>query len=203
VEIKEKSYNVFFVAILLVLSFSLLPFFNSLRENHEKFMSISLLNEEQLAKEFFPSNTSAISINETLKWFINFYNGMEEDVQILIKVKIRNSTIDPPNDINKTPSSGKKLLDINFLAKKNETLIMPFVWSVTNASFQNDFVLISKMIINDKTVDLNLTSDSGNFCIVFEVWLHDENVDAFVFQWDSGTEFECIWIQKWFELVSP
>jgi len=201
VQIKEKSCNIFFVAILLVIFFSLLPVFNTLRENHEKFMSISLLNEELLAKEFFPNNASTTSINETLRWFIYFYNGMGEDIQVLIKVKIRNFTIDPPDDRNKTPSSGKKLLDLNFSAKKNETLIMPFSWSVTNASFQNNLVLISKMKINDKTVDLNLTSDSGFFCIVFEVWLYDETADTFVFQWNSGKELECIWVQKWFELV--
>jgi len=109
--------------------------------------------------------------------------------------------MDPPNDLNKTPSSGKKLLDLKFSAKKNETLIMPFVWSVTNASFQNGFVIISQMTINSKTVDLNLTSDSGIFCLVLEVWLYDENTDTFVFQWNSGKEFECIWVQKWFELI--
>jgi len=201
VQTKERSHNIFLMAILLTLSFSLLPAFNTLRENHEKFMSIGLLNEEHLAKDFFPNNTSAVSINETLKWLIYFYNGMGEDIQIIIKVKLRNSTIDPPNDLNKTPSSGKMLLDLNFSAKKNETLLLPFVWSVTNASFQRGLARISEMRINNKNVDLNLTSDSNHFCIVFEVWLYDKSLDTFAFQWDSGKEIECIWIQKWFRIA--
>ena len=169
----------------------------------EYFFELGLLGEEGKAESYFPNDNSSIVLGTPMSWLIYVHNhmGSEQDVSIL--VKILNSTMEAPDDRGHEPSPEPVFLEIPVSLSVDETVLVPYSWSVLDAEYQNGTV-VKELVVNGESVEVDVKSFSdGRFRIVFELWVYDQESGEFVFGWYSKGEFYSASIYMWFELNLP
>jgi len=169
----------------------------------EYFFELGLLGKDGKAEGYFPDDNSTIHIGSPVSWQIYLHNHMGSGQEIIIRVKVLNSTMPAPDDREHEPSEQPCIAEIPLTLAIDETKIIPFSWSVLDAEPLNGTV-IKSLIINDEVTEVDVISSSDDrFRVVFELWVHDESSDQFVFGWYSKGEFYSASIYMWFNLEFP
>ena len=169
----------------------------------EYFFELALLGRDERAEDYFPDDNSTIQIGTPISWHVYIHNHMGAEEKVVIRVKILNSTMPAPDDREHLPSSEPSFFEIPVSMSVDETVLVPFNWSVVDSEYKNA-TIIRGLVVNRKSFEVDVSSFSdGVFRIVFELWVYDQELNEYVFGWYSKGEFYSASIYMWFELHLP
>jgi len=169
----------------------------------EYFFELGLLGKEGKAESYFPDDDSIINIGTPMSWLIYVHNHMGSEQDVSIRVKILNSTMRAPDDLEHEPSPKLYFLEIPISLSVDETVLVPYSWSVLDAEYRKGIV-VKGLIVNGESVEVDVKSFSdGRFRIVFELWVYDQESGESIFGWYSKGEFYSASIYMWFEFNFP
>lgn len=154
-----------------------------------KFFEIGLLGKDKIAEGYYPNDSSTIPSNSTVKWYIYLHNHMGDVENISVKVKLLNSTMQKTNDAENVPSPVPPILEFPATLSVNETLYIPFSWSILQVISKDDSIVLNSLMVNDETFKANVPSGDSLFTLTFELWVYDHNSHDYRFGWDYGGEF--------------
>jgi len=200
-----REYKGFFVVCVLVLFLIVAVYVIALfwPRYEDRFFELGLLGRDGKAEDYYPGNSSSVEVGVNVTWFIYIHNHMGTVENVSVRVKLLNSTMQAPDDRGHEPSPYPHLYELSLSLSVDETLHIPFVWSILEADIQNDSVVIGRLIVNDQTVDVGVGAFSDvRFRLVFELWVYDQISGEYLFGWDSGKEFYSVSLYMWFNATS-
>ena len=175
--------------IFLTLTVALISIFWPRYE--EQFFEFGLLGPDKLAESYFPKNNSAIEVGSQINWYIylhNHYMGSQQNV--IVKVKLVNSSIELPNDQSNKPTSFDSFTEFPLSLSTGDTLFVPLSWSIVETISNNNSTILKQLAFNDQTVDVDVSTSSNSFFrMIFELWVYDSFSETYKFGWNSGEEF--------------
>jgi hypothetical protein len=198
---KHKTLlGVVFFASFLIIAVALIGAFWPRYEM--RFFELGLLGKDKIATDYFPNNDSTLSTGSQVDWFIYVHNHMGSPQDVIVRVKLLNSTMELPDDQENRPGSSEPLVEFPFSLSVDETLFVPFSWSILEVAFQNGSLDLKRLMVNNETVDVDV-SDSANFLfyMVFELWVYDPGSQQFKFEWASERGFSSASIYMVFEPI--
>jgi len=193
-----------FVAIfvsLLAISLSV-TYVASESRARQSFLSINTLGSDMTMENYYPGETSTISVGDNVSWHINVYNRMGEPEYLSVKVKLLNSTHQSPDVAMNLPSPELHIFETRQLLMNNSTWTIPLFWKLTEVEKQGNHAVIKSLNINGIDVsDLSIKSAGGhNFRMVIELWRYDRQLGDFSFAWSSDSDKSSVWNQIWFNV---
>lgn len=198
-DLKIIYFSITALIVISIYSPLIMEHFPAPRE--ESFFALALLGKEGLAENYYPGEEPIVYPDTPVKWHIYIYNHMGESQQIKIKIKLVDSNTPPPNITTCTPSPTTEIFEIRRFILNNETLIIPFEWSISEVIEVNDRYKMSLMQVNDYPINIDMAMDKEEALkMVFELWVYDENTRDFVFGWSERGDSRCVWNQIQFYL---
>ena len=167
----------------------------------DEFTSISVLGTAATPTAYFPGNIANVSLNEVVHWNVQLYNHMGSTQLYLVRIKLGNFTTSyGPNATSNSPSQGPILLDTYRAVQENNTLTLPFQWSISNDTSLAGTTTIQAMTINNSVLNgIRVSSREGaGFRIVIELWTYDLQTHDFVFSFTSYGSLYSVFDQVWF-----
>ena len=138
-----------------------------------------------------------------MSWYVYINNYMHAPQNVSLRVKLLNSTMQPPNDLLHQPSPFPSLTEIPVHLATNEQLVLPFSWSVLSTSLRGGLVSINQLRVNNSSVNVNVGSSPHLFRMVFELWVYNQTSKVYDFGWYSGSNYSSASIYIWFNLNLP
>lgn len=175
------------IVIFLILSVAVIAI--SWPQQEAKFFELGLLGKDKTAEGYYPNNNSTITSNSNVKWYIYIHNHMGDVENISIKVKLLNSTMQKSDDVDNVPSPVPPILEFPATLSVNETLYIPFSWSILQLISRDDSIVLNSLMLNDETFKTNVPSNDSSFTLTFELWVYDSNSYDYKFGWNYGGEF--------------
>jgi uncharacterized membrane protein len=170
----------------------------------ERFFELGLLGKDKKAEGYFPNGNSTLEVGSQILWHIYVHNHMGSVQNVSIRIKLLNSTMNAPNDKEHIPSPYPSFVEFAISLSIDETLLVPFSWSITEAVSQNDSIIIKQLTINEQTIKIDfLISSNDSFRMVFELWVYDPTSNEYKFGWESEKESYSASIYMWFMVVLP
>ena len=194
--------NLLFLTGLIIIVFILFPFPNSyLNIDDSSFIALAVLGQDGLAEKYYPNDNLNVSKGKPIKWNIYLYNHMGEVQYVKIVVKILDNSVPPSNISGGTPSPSPVIFESSQVLLDNETLLMPFIWSVVNVERNEGILNISKIRINENSLNVNITSNENEkLGIKFELWIYNISTKEFEFTLSKDNIEKSVWTQFWFLL---
>jgi hypothetical protein len=187
----------FLIIVLAVLS-ALWP------KYEERFFELGLLGKDKKAEGYYPNDNSTLEVGSQILWYIYVHNHMGSVQNVSVRVKLLNSTMETPNDREHKPSPYAFFVEFPLSLSVDETLLVPFSWSILEAVSQNNSVIIKSLIVNNQTIEVNVTTFSDNsFRMVFELWVYDLSSNEYKFCWEYKNEFHSASLFIGFRVISP
>ena len=154
-----------------------------------RFFEFGLFGMNKKATNYFPNNSSLLNEGSSVDWYIFLHNHMGNVQNVSVKVKLLSSTQQLPNDREHEPSPLTSFVEFPLLLSVNDTVFIPFSWSILEVDYQNSLIDIRKLIVNDKIVEVDVPASSdSNFYIVFELWVYNQTLQQYSFTWESEEE---------------
>ena len=170
----------------------------------ESFLALAVLGDGNLAENYYPGDDPSIEVGEEIHWILYLYNHMGDIEYTSIKVRLLNSTMNPPDTTALTSSTAPVLMEFRQVLLKNETWIHQFNWEILNMTNDDGITRINTLNINNDTFQTDVVSrGSVRFRLVFELWTYDEKSEDFVFSWITQGNKRCAWTQIWFNVTTP
>ena len=94
-------------------------------------------------------NSSSVEVGSELVWYIYLGNHMGSPQDVVVRVKLLNASMLAPDDRAHEPSPYPVLVEVPVSLDVDETLLVPFVWGVSEADVLNDSFVIKGLKIND------------------------------------------------------
>ena len=188
--------------------FSMLAYVAVTPRPKEHFLRLYLLGETKMAEHYYPDNNPNIPVGQPVKWYLGTTNLMGSVQYVVIKVKVGNSTIEAPDDVNYLPSPTPVLLEFSRVLIDNETWEFPFTWIIEEVREDGNMTHATVLVINVKNgVEVRSGQASAlnghNFRIIFELWTFDSLTGSLMFGWSAGGERRVAWLQIWFNATKP
>ena len=96
----------------------------------ESFFELGLLGKDKSADSYFSGSNSTVDVGDTNGWFIFVHNHMNQKQNIIVKVKLLNSTMTLPDDKTNQPSNVASFVSFPLSLSLNQTMLVPFYWNV-------------------------------------------------------------------------
>lgn len=165
----------------------------------EQFFQLYALGSQHMIGDYYPENTTTITLNTNVSWYIGVTNFMGSIQYVMVKVKLGNASIPPPNQTTSTPSPAPEVASFRRILMDNETWEIPFNWKIKSVEEREGELYISLEINGAETGVIEVGAVNGyNFRLIFELWSYDFQAGQFVFGWSSNGERRSAWIQLWF-----
>ena len=191
------------VFITLLIVFEMLAYVATTPRPQERFFQIYVLGAKRMAADYYPNNDTNIRPAEPVQWFVGATNFMGNVQLVVIRVRLGNQTIPPPDDVNASPSPAPLVTEFSRFIQNNETWEFPFVWQIVNAVAVDGSVSILELRINDETFQLQSSARGGyNFRVIIELWTWDAESGALQFGWRTASEHRVAWLQVWFNATT-
>jgi hypothetical protein len=170
----------------------------------EEFFQLYVLGANHQATAYYPGDNPDISSGETVTWYLGVVNNMSSVQFISIRVKVSNSTINPPDALQGLESPAPAVTDFARFLQDNETWEFPFVWNILNATSTGGSIHVLTLQINNETYQIPSWSASNgyNFRLIFELWTWNQDSDSFQFGWNTNGEQKIAWLQVWFNMTA-
>jgi hypothetical protein len=194
---RKQVFTIVGLLLLLILTVALISTFWP--KNETQFFELGLLDKNKTATAYFTIDNSTLEIGTQVRWFVFVHNNMGNAEQVSIRVKLLNSTMTQPIDSKNTPSPFSFFLELPSPLSVNETVLLPFSWSISDAVSQDGTNIIRQLTVNDHTYDINVSS-KDYFSLVFELWVYDPVPQDYVFGWHNGNEFSSASINMGFKI---
>ena len=182
---KTAVFLVSFVLIIVIITALLSNFWP---KYEMRFFELGVLDKNKTTVEYFEDD-SAITTDSQLVWFIYIHNHMGNEQKINVHVKLTNSTTQLPSDRENKPSPALSFVEFPLSLSINETIFVPFSWTILEAEFQNSSVLIKTMKVNNQIIDVDGVGSSSSFYMIFELWVYDPTLQKYNFGWNYEGEF--------------
>jgi hypothetical protein len=201
-----KRAVVIFISATII--FSALAYVAVTPRPKEQFFQLYVLGETRMAERYYPDDNPNILVGRSVKWYLGATNFMGSVQYVVIKVKLGNSTIKAPDDVNYMPSPAPVLLEFRRVLMDNETWEFPFAWIIGEVIEIGDMTSATVLVINVKDgaeVRSGQVSalNGHNFRIIFELWTFDPLTEELMFGWRAGGERRVAWLQMWFNATKP
>jgi hypothetical protein len=167
----------------------------------DQFDSVSVLGPNNTATDYFPNNSTTITLNEQIQWNVQTYNHLGSTQLFLLYIKLANA--DPsrgPNATSNTPSQEPPIAQFYRVLMNNETWNIALDWSVTGESTAAGSTTIQNMTINGSpTPPVSVSAFNGkDFRIIIELWSYDAEVHTFIFSFEANEALKSIFNQIYF-----
>lgn len=150
-----------------------------------RFLELGLLGEHKTASDYFPNGDYVLSVGSEIQWFIYLHNHLGTTQDVIIRVKLLNSTMDAPDDQKNIPSSQISFIEFPSSLSVNETTLLPFSWSILEADSQEDSSRMQRIFVNDQEIEVDISDSYNFFRMVFELWVYDSSLQEYRFGWES------------------
>jgi len=168
-----------------------------------RFFELGLLGSAKRAEQYYPNDDSVLNVGSQVNWHLYVHNHMGSYQNVIVRVKLLNSTMELPNDREHKPSPFSFFVEFPLSLSINETLLVPFSWSILEAISQNDSIIIKRLILNDQVFEVHVPASSDSFFrMVFELWVYDQASQEFTFAWGSEEDFSTS-LHMAFRLILP
>lgn len=187
-----KTYKPFIIIIAFILCLTLtVALIASFWPKYEdQFFEFGLLGKDKRAEAYYPNDNSTLILGSQLNWYIFIHNHMGSDQNVVVKVKLVNSSVDLEIDQHNEALIFDSLVEFPLQLPVNNTLLMPFSWTVVEARSQENSIILKQLIINDQVFDVDIPAVSNSFFrMVFELWVYDSSSESYAFGWTSQGEF--------------
>ncbi len=156
-----------------------------------QFIEFGLLGENKIADDYFASENSTVALGSTVNWYIYLHNHMESPQEVIVRVKLLNSTMAIPDDQENEAAPYLSYTELQLSLSNNETSLVPFTWSVVDLVSRDDSMVITSLMVNDVSVETNVSTLSNSFFrMVFELWVYDVSSSEYRFGWNSSEGFD-------------
>ena len=163
---------------------------------------MGVLGGNQTATHYFPNNSSNIKSGTLINWYLYLYNHMSVPKNIMIKVKLLNSTLPGPSDITDSASPIASFLSINQTLASNVTQILPFFFLINKATLSNNLLKITSIQVNNMIFPVNIQTINGQpIRLVFELWSSNIGSNNYVYSWVPNQGFNPVWNEIWFSVT--
>jgi hypothetical protein len=196
-KVRKQFFIIAGLILLLIVTVALISTFWP--RNETQFFELGLLDKNKTATAYFAIDNSTLEIGTQVKWFVFIHNNMNSAQKVSIRVKLLNSTMAQPIDSKNTPSPFSFFLELPSQLSVNETVLLPFSWSITDVVSQDGTTIIRQLRVNEHTYDINVSS-KDYFSLVFELWFFDPVTQDYAFGWHSGNEFSSASINMGFQI---
>ena len=195
-----RDSKVFTIAVLILILIITVALISTIWPRSEtRFFELGLLDKNQTAKAYFEIDNSTIEIGTQVNWFIFVHNHMGSAEKISVRVKLLNSTMVLPIDSKNTPSPTSFFLELPSSLSINETVLLPFSWSIPQTTSQDGETIIRQLTVNNQIFDINIASNDY-FSLVFELWVYDQVSQTYLFGWRSENGFSSASINMGFRI---
>lgn len=204
--LQSKFYNPIFIigALILFLILAVAVISAFWPKYEERFFELGLLGRDKKAEGYFLNDNSTIEVGSQLVWYIYVHNHIGEEQKVSVRIKLLNSTMEDPDDRRNKPSPYPFFAEFPLLLSVDETVIIPFSWSVLEAISQNDSIIIKSLMVNGEAIEVGVSAFSDySFRIVFELWVYDPSIREYRFGWQSGEESHSASTYIWFRVIPP
>ena len=152
----------------------------------ERFFEIGLLGKDKLAKDYYLNDNYSLTLGSQVDWFIYVHNHIGSAQNVVVKVKLVNSIVDLPNDLDNVSCPFDSIAEFPLSMSVNDSLIVPFSWIIVEAISQKNSIIIKQLTVNDQIVEVNVSDFSESFFrMVFELWVYNESLQTYEFGWES------------------
>ena len=201
----QNRRNLLVVFLTLLIIFETVAYVATTPRPREQFFQLYVLGANRLLSDYYPNDDPNIRVGDLLRWYVGATDFMGSVQLVVIRIKLGNQTIRPPDDIQAQPSPAPLITEFSRFIRDNETWEMPFFWQVVNADARGGSSSILEMRINNETYQIpGLTAvDGHNFRLILELWTWETQSQTLQFGWQSGSERRVAWVQVWFNMPSP
>jgi hypothetical protein len=198
----KRAVTIFIAATII---FSTLAYVAVTPRPREQFFQLYVLGENKMAERYYPNNNPNIPLRQPVKWYLGATNFMGSIQYVVIRAKLGNSTIKPPDDTNRLPSPAPVLMEFKKVLMNNETWEFPFVWMIKEIKTDGDVVGLVVLEVNGvETRSSGVSAVKGqSFRVVFELWSLEAESSGLLFGWRTGAERRVAWLQLWFNATIP
>jgi uncharacterized membrane protein len=170
----------------------------------ERFIELGLLGKDKTANAYFFNENSDINVGILSSWFIYLHNHLGYAQNVSVRVKLLNSIMELPDDQENKPSNLTSFVAFPLSLSVNQSVLIPFSWSIMDAEAHNGSVVIDQLLVNDQPVNIDtLISMNHSFIMVFELWVQDNSSEEYVFGWESEKGLSSASVNMWFNVVIP
>ena len=172
----------------------LLPLFTSVISlpSEEPFSNLWLLGVNHMIEQY----PFRVAESEPQKVYLGVDNHLSELAYYVVYVKLRNEAEALPNNAAGLPSALVPVLEYRFFLADNETWEKEVTFSIEGVSFQRDVCRVSRILIDDISVEVDKVAlqdekDGGFYYeLVFELWIYNPSVSGFQYH----NRFVGIWL---------
>lgn len=200
--VSEAHKTVLVISGLLCLLIIVLAFTASVWPKQENtFIELGLLGKDKTADAYFINAYSIVEIGDVNSWYIYVHNHMKDSQVVSIRAKLLNASSDLPDNRRHQPSAAGAFAEFPLILTVNETVLVPFSWSILNAESQNGSITIKRLLVNEQPVEVAVSnSANSSFNIVFELWVRDVNSGNYTFGFRSQENSSSVSIYMGFRL---
>jgi len=201
-----KRAVVIFISATII--FSMLAYVAVTPRPKEQFFQVYVLGEKRMAEHYYPDDNPNIPVGRSVQWYLGTTDFMGSVQYVVIKVKLGNSTINAPDDVNYMPSPAPVLIEFRRVLMDNETWEFPFAWIIGEILENGNMTHVTVLVISVKNgVEVRSGKVSAlnghNFRFIFELWTLDPLTGDLMFGWTAGGERRAAWLQVWFNATKP
>jgi hypothetical protein len=191
------------IFVTLLILFEMAAYASTIVRSQEQFFQFYLLGANHSASDYYPDQDTNIRLGEPITWYVGATDNMGATEFVSIRVKVSNATIKAPNDLQALPSAAPAVAEFARFLQDNETLEIPFIWSLSNVSLYQGSVHILMLQINNETYQISdWSANNGyNFRLIFELWTWNVDTANYQIGWMSGDQHKIAWLHIWFNLV--
>jgi hypothetical protein len=170
----------------------------------EQFLELGLLGRDGTATGYYPNDNPSLTSGSQINWNIYLHNHMAGSQDVSVKVKLLNSTIQQPNDNAHTSSPFPSIAELPVVLPVNGTQLVPFTWSISQTTIQDNSIVLESLTVNGQTVYVNIPAVYGtSFCMVFELWVYNQSTQQYQFDWETGKGSSSASVSIWFNVNLP
>jgi len=193
----KKRALVVFVSALMI--FGMLAYVLVTPWPKEEFFQLYALGETRMAERYYPNNDTNIPVDTPVKWYLGTTNFMGSIQLAIIRAKLGNQTLAPPNETEVTPAPLPILIEFHKVVQNNETWEFPFIWKITNTTKVGNLTYLTLNISGIETrIDGIGAKDGYNYRLIFELWTLDTESNDIIFGWRASNQRRAAWLQLWF-----
>lgn len=188
------------LVLLLIVAVAVIS--NFWPKTEDQFIQLGLLGPNKIAEDYFVNDNPNLAVGTQVSWYIYVNNQMTNSQNIIVKVKLLNSTMQQPNDTTHNPSPENSIIDFPESLNVNGTQLIPFNWSIADIAPQGNSIAITTLIINGQTVNVNVPiTPNTPLCMVFELWVYNQSSHEYAFDWESANQLYSASVTMWFNLT--
>ena len=166
------------------------------------FLEIGLLGKDKLAKDYFPNNNSTITVGDQIRWHVYIHNHLDDNQNILLKLKLINFTLTLPGDFESNYSEQYTFFEIPISLLSEETQFIPIYWNILEIDNDSGFVTLKRININGEIIPLeNIVSNHSFFRMIFELWVFNQETQSYEFGWENGTDVSYASVNMAFRII--